>query len=78
MVKYVHILQLASITDRMVRSLDYNLSDFLSEMDRSVAASRRVFAQMDAATRQLNAEQWQQIEIKVRAGWRSDGELPLL
>ena len=60
------LLQLHRITDRMVRSLDsVDVGSFLSEIDRSVEASRDVFRHLDNVINKISPEQWEQVQLKV-------------
>jgi len=58
--------QLKAITDRMVKSLDFDINGFFSEIDRSLEASRRVFRQLDSVMTSLTETDWLRIEAKVR------------
>ena len=59
------MLQLHSITERMVRSCDYNINDFLSEMDRSLQQSRDVFKHFDDVNQIMTENDWEKIQLKV-------------
>ncbi|KAL4228549.1 RING finger protein 32 [Mactra antiquata] len=56
--------KLHKITDRMVRSCDFDVNNFLREMDRSLEASRNVFKDFDARFQQLSDEDWEDIQLK--------------
>jgi len=57
--------QLKEITDRMVKSLDFDINGFFSEIDRSLEASRRVFQRLDSVMMPLTEADWLRIEAKV-------------
>jgi len=57
--------QLQAITDRMVKSMDFDISRFFSEIDRSLEASRRVFRRLDSVLTSLTEADWLRIEAKV-------------
>jgi len=57
--------QLKTITDRMVKSLDFDINGFFSEIDRSLEASRRVFQRLDSVMLSLTEADWLRIEAKV-------------
>lgn len=57
--------QLSSITDRMLRSCDFNIDVFLTEIDENLAASRAVFRNFDATFNIMTEEQWEEIQLKV-------------
>ncbi|XP_071103177.1 RING finger protein 32-like [Haliotis cracherodii] len=67
--------KLQTITDRMVRSCDFNVGDFLSEIDRSLKASRDVFRNFDAMFTQITEEEWDKIQLK--AVERGHGDCPI-
>ncbi|XP_067686902.1 RING finger protein 32-like [Haliotis asinina] len=67
--------KLQTITDRMVRSCDFNIGDFLSEIDRSLKASRDVFRNFDAMFTQITEEEWDKIQLK--AVERGHGDCPI-
>ncbi|XP_064644606.1 RING finger protein 32-like [Lineus longissimus] len=67
--------KLQSITDRMVKSLDYNINEFFSEIDRNVQASRDVFKQFELASMVMSDEDWDEIQIK--AVQRENVECPI-
>lgn len=56
--------KLQKITDRMVRSMDFDVHSFLREMDQSLAASRSVFRDFDARFQVLSDEDWESIQLK--------------
>lgn len=60
------LFQLESITDRMVRSCDFNINSFLSEIDQSLEASREVFRNFDAMFHRYSEEDWEKVQLKVR------------
>ena len=57
--------QLQSITDRIVRSCDFNVNEFLRDIDTSLEASRNVFRDFDARFHQITDDEWDQIQLKV-------------
>ena len=57
--------QLKAITDRMVKSLDFDISGFFSEIDRSLEASRSVFRRLESVMTSLTEADWLRIEAKV-------------
>ena len=63
---YMYVtLQLSSITDRMLRSCDFNIDVFLTEIDENLAASRAIFRNFDATFNIMSEEQWEEIQLKV-------------
>ncbi|KAK6182508.1 hypothetical protein SNE40_010182 [Patella caerulea] len=56
--------KLQSITDRMVRSCDFQVNDFLRELDQSLQASRNVFKNFDAMFHIVSEDEWEQIQLK--------------
>ncbi|XP_077993826.1 RING finger protein 32-like [Glandiceps talaboti] len=57
--------KLQHITDRILNSYDSRVDDFLSEIDRSVAASRDVFRYFEeSAMREISEDEWQTIQLK--------------
>lgn len=62
----VSFLQLHNITDRMVKSLDYDVNRFLSDLDQSLEASRDIFRNFDNALRIISEEEWEAIQLKVK------------
>lgn len=59
------MLQLSSITDRILRSCDFNIDVFLTEIDENLAASRAIFRNFDATFNIMSEEQWEEIQLKV-------------
>jgi len=57
--------QLKAITDRMVKSLDFDINGFFSEIDRSLEASRRVFQRLDTVMMAFTEADWLRVEAKV-------------
>jgi len=51
----------------MVKSLDFDISGFFSEIDRSLEASRSVFRQLESVMTSLTEADWLRIEAKVSA-----------
>jgi hypothetical protein len=48
----------------MVKSLDYNINEFFSEIDRNVQASRDIFKQFELASMVMSDEEWDEIQLK--------------
>ena len=61
----IYSLQLQSITDRMLRSIDCDVDGFLRDLDQSLEASRDVFRQFDDVMRILSEEEWEVIQLRV-------------
>lgn len=49
----------------MVRSCDFDVHNFLREMDQSLEASRNVFRDFDARFQQISEDDWEVIQLKV-------------
>lgn len=56
--------RLRNITDRMVRSCDFNVGEFLRDIDSNLEASRNVFRDFDARFHQITDDEWDQIQLK--------------
>ncbi|XP_067855333.1 RING finger protein 32 [Heptranchias perlo] len=57
--------KLQQINDRLVRSCDINIDELFSEMDQSVAESRRVLQQFERqCVCTISEEEWEQIQLK--------------
>ncbi|CAC5406166.1 RING finger protein 32 [Mytilus coruscus] len=56
--------KLSSITDRIIRSCDFNLNQFLSEIDQSLEASRNVFRSFETSLHRITDDEWDQIQLK--------------
>uniref|UniRef100_A0A1I8GZW5 RING-type domain-containing protein n=1 Tax=Macrostomum lignano TaxID=282301 RepID=A0A1I8GZW5_9PLAT len=67
--------RLAEVSDRMVRCCDLGVNDFLADIDRCVAASRRVFQAWPGARRDLSEEQWG--DTAGKAIRRCDADCPI-
>ncbi|XP_053372747.1 RING finger protein 32-like [Mercenaria mercenaria] len=67
--------KLHKITDRIVRSCDFNVNNFLREMDQSLEASRNVFRDFDARFHQISEDEWESIQLK--AVERGDVDCPI-
>ncbi|KAK3597060.1 hypothetical protein CHS0354_022064 [Potamilus streckersoni] len=67
--------KLKSITDRIVRSCDFHVNDFLRDIDQSLAVSRDVFRHFDAMFHQLSEGEWEEIQLK--AVTRGDSDCPI-
>ena len=52
----------------MVKSCDFDVNEFLQEMDRSLAASRDVFRNFDAMFKQIGDADWEKIQLTVNGG----------
>lgn len=49
----------------MLRSCDFNIDVFLTEIDENLAASRAIFRNFDATFNIMSEEQWEEIQLKV-------------
>lgn len=58
-------VQLTSITERMIRSVDFDVNGFLREIDHSLEASRDIFNNFDNMLRFISDEDWEEIQLKV-------------
>ncbi|RUS70065.1 hypothetical protein EGW08_022171, partial [Elysia chlorotica] len=67
--------KLSGIVDRMIKSIDVNMVDFLREIDNSVEQSRAVFSQWDALHNPVTPEMWDAIQLK--AVERGDVDCPI-
>jgi hypothetical protein len=67
--------KLKSITDRMLKSIDYDVNGFLGEIDRSLEASRDIFRHFDNVVRVISDVDWTNIEAK--AIERGDTDCPI-
>ncbi|XP_033105781.1 RING finger protein 32-like [Anneissia japonica] len=68
--------KLESIIDRLLRSYDTGVDDFLMEIDQSVAASRSIFQHLDASTLQcISNGEWELIQMKALR--RGDTDCPI-
>ncbi|KAL5011029.1 hypothetical protein ScPMuIL_013334 [Solemya velum] len=56
--------KLEKITDRIVKSCDFNVNFFLTEMDRSLEESREVFRNFDALYKEISDAEWESIQLK--------------
>ena len=50
----------------MVKSCDFDVNSFLSEIDSSLEQSRDIFRQFDAIHRIITDEDWEMIQLKVQ------------
>ena len=57
--------QLSKITERMVRSVDCDVNSFLSEIDRSLEASRDVFSHFDNVMHRMSDAEWEAVQLTV-------------
>ncbi|XP_061165712.1 RING finger protein 32-like [Saccostrea echinata] len=73
--KKFYASKLSSITDRMLRSCDFNIDVFLTEIDENLAASRAVFRNFDATFNIMSEEQWEEVQLK--AVMRQEVECPI-
>ena len=48
-----------------MRSCDFNVNEFLRDIDTSLEASRNVFRDFDARFHQITDDEWDQIQLKV-------------
>ncbi|CAG5120474.1 unnamed protein product [Candidula unifasciata] len=67
--------KLSAIVDRMVKSLDVNITEFIQEIDSSVQRSREIFNQWDAVHTSISIDQWYSIQLK--AVERGETECPI-
>ncbi|KAK3087334.1 hypothetical protein FSP39_004798, partial [Pinctada imbricata] len=67
--------QLSSITDRIVKSCDFNIDVFLTEIDQNIEASRNVFRDFDAIFQIMSDSQWDEVQLK--AVQRGNSECPI-
>ncbi|KAL8602806.1 hypothetical protein ACOMHN_061040 [Nucella lapillus] len=67
--------KLEAITDRMVRSCDFDVNSFLCEIDTSLEQSRDIFRHFDAMHRTISDEEWDAIQLK--AVERSNQDCPI-
>ena len=58
-------LQLAAITDRMVKSLDCGINSLFIDVDRNLQRSRDIFRQFDRTHKMITDEDWEGIQLKV-------------
>ncbi|XP_059174207.1 RING finger protein 32-like isoform X2 [Physella acuta] len=56
--------KLTAIVDRMIKSIDVNMAEFMREIDASVQLSRDIFSQWDAVHNEISAEDWEAIQLK--------------
>lgn len=51
----------------MLRSCDFNIDVFLTEIDENLAASRAIFRNFDATFNIMSEEQWEEVQLKVQS-----------
>lgn len=56
--------KLSTITDRIVRSCDFNVNTFLTEIDENLEASRDIFRRFDETFHVISEEEWEGIQLK--------------
>ncbi|XP_069106705.1 RING finger protein 32-like [Argopecten irradians] len=56
--------KLSTITDRIVRSCDFNVNTFLTEIDQSLEASRDIFRRFDETFNIISDDDWDTIQLK--------------
>ncbi|XP_060080407.1 RING finger protein 32-like [Ylistrum balloti] len=56
--------KLSTITDRIVRSCDFNVNTFLTEIDQSLQASRDIFRRFDETFHVISDDEWEAIQLK--------------
>ncbi|XP_033726891.1 RING finger protein 32-like isoform X2 [Pecten maximus] len=56
--------KLSTITDRIVRSCDFNVNTFLTEIDQSLEASRDIFRRFDETFNTISDDDWEAIQLK--------------
>ncbi|ELU01747.1 hypothetical protein CAPTEDRAFT_222016 [Capitella teleta] len=67
--------RLHTITDRMIRSFDNDISSFIDQLEQSVEASRDVFKQLDAKLMILTEDEW--LAIQAKAVERCETDCPI-
>ena len=55
----------------MIRSCDFDVNAFLTEIDTSLEQSRNVFRQFDNVHRCISDEEWEMIQLKVKISFSS-------
>lgn len=50
----------------MLRSCDFNIDVFLTEIDENLAASRAIFRNFDVTFNIMSEEQWEEVQLKVQ------------
>lgn len=58
--------KLSQITDRIVASCDFDLSELFNEIDRNVERARAIRQAFDARIRTINEDEWQQIQQRAK------------
>ena len=56
--------KMSSIVDRMIKSLDVDVGQFLHEIEANVRESRAVFSQWDAARSVISPAEWEDVQLK--------------
>ncbi|CAL1536197.1 unnamed protein product [Lymnaea stagnalis] len=67
--------KLSAIVERMIKSIDVNITEFMREIDNSVQLSRAAFSLWDAAHQEISPEKWDAIQLK--AVERGDVDCPI-
>ncbi|KAK7093165.1 hypothetical protein V1264_008807 [Littorina saxatilis] len=73
--KKFFIDKLEGITDRMIKSCDFDVNSFLHEIDNSLERSRDIFRHFDAIHRVITEDDWDVIQLK--AVERANQECPI-
>ncbi|KAK7495716.1 hypothetical protein BaRGS_00013163 [Batillaria attramentaria] len=73
--KKFYIDRLEAITDRIVKSCDFDVNQFLSEIETSLQHSRDIFRQFEALHHTISEEEWELIQLK--AVERSNQDCPI-
>ncbi|KAJ8322165.1 hypothetical protein KUTeg_000636 [Tegillarca granosa] len=56
--------KLSSITDRIIKSCDFDVNNFLYEIDQNLERSRDIFKTFDAAFHHIDDDEWEEIQLK--------------
>ncbi|KAJ8036036.1 RING finger protein 32 [Holothuria leucospilota] len=68
--------KLSNITERLIRSCDPGVDDFLREVDQSMKASRNIFMSLESSKlRTISEEEWESIHQKAKT--RGTSECPI-
>jgi hypothetical protein len=66
---FIFFLQFHEITERIIKSCDFDVNLFLTEIDLSLERSRNIFRQFDNAHRVFSDEEWEMIQLKVNTSF---------
>ncbi|KAJ8321667.1 hypothetical protein KUTeg_000138 [Tegillarca granosa] len=56
--------KLSSITDRIIKSCDFDVNNFLYEIDQNLERSQDIFKTFDAAFHHIDDDEWEEIQLK--------------